>query len=300
VALPVTDRLPRAVIDDLRCPVCRSPLRLADAPDRALRCDDGHAFDVARQGHVDLRGPRGSRGAGDDATMVARRLEVLRAGHFDPLIGALVRTVRRYLTGPGLIVDVGAGPGVHLARVLDALPDRHGVAVDVSRHAAQRAALAHDRAGAVVADVWHGMPIADGAAAAVLDVFAPRDAGEFHRVLGPTGIAVLVTPRPDHLARLADPLGLLTVDPAKERRLATAFATSFEVVDREELRWELHLDRPTTIAVAGMGPGGHHLDGDELTRRAAALPDHLAAEAAVDLTTYRARPDARPDPEEPR
>jgi 23S rRNA (guanine745-N1)-methyltransferase len=284
----VHDRLPPAVVAALRCPLCAGGLTVTG---RSLRCAAGHTFDVARQGHVDLRGPRGSRGAGDDASMVARRLAVLRAGHFDPLLEALARTVRDHLRGPGLLVDVGAGPGVHLAHVLDALPDRPGLAVDVSRHASQRAALAHPWAGAVVADVWHGLPIADGAAAAILDVFAPRDADEFHRVLATSGIAVVVTPRPDHLDELARPLELLTVDPAKEQRLAAAFGTTFTVADREELRWPLRLDRRTAIEVAGMGPGGHHVDAAELARRAGALPEHLTVGAAVDITTYRPRRD---------
>jgi 23S rRNA (guanine745-N1)-methyltransferase len=276
------------VVAALRCPHDAGPLWLDG---RTLRCDDGHAFDVARQGHVDLRGPRGSHGPGDDAAMVARRLAVLGAGHFDPLLEALVRTVRDRLAGVagGLIVDVGAGPGVHLARVLDALPTRHGLAIDVSKHAARRAALAHPRAGSVVADVWYGLPVADGAAAAILDVFAPRDADGFARLLVPDGIAVVVTPQPQHLAALARPLDLLTVDPAKETRLATAFGRRFTTASVEPVRWSLRLDRTDAVDLAGMGPGGHHVDAAELARRAAALPAVLEVEAAVTVTTYRLR-----------
>jgi 23S rRNA (guanine745-N1)-methyltransferase len=286
LAVPVHDRLPPAVVAALRCPHDAGALTLDG---RALRCTAGHAFDVARQGHVDLRGPRGSHGPGDDAEMVARRVGILAAGLFDPLLEVLVRTVRDGLAGgvPGLVVDVGAGPGVHLARVLDALPTHHGLAIDVSKHAARRAALAHPRAGSVVADVWHGLPVADGVAAAVLDVFAPRDADEFARLLVPNGIAVVVTPQADHLAALARPLDLLTVDPTKEVRLAAAFGRRFTVAASEAVRWPLRLDRTTAVDLAGMGPGGHHVDAAELTRRAAALPEVLEVEATVTVTTYR-------------
>jgi 23S rRNA (guanine745-N1)-methyltransferase len=58
--------------------------------------------------------------------------------------------------GPGLVVDVGAGTGHHLAAVLDALTAHHGVALDVAKAAARRAARAHPRAAAVVCDVWRG------------------------------------------------------------------------------------------------------------------------------------------------
>jgi 23S rRNA (guanine745-N1)-methyltransferase len=289
------------VVAALRCPACGGSLEVVD---RTLRCGTGHAYDVAKQGHVDLRGPRGSRGTGDDATMIARRLAVLGAGHFDPLLRAIVAAVQGEPTvgagggepPPGLVVDVGAGPGVHLARVLDALPGRYGLAVDVSRPAAQRAALAHPRAGAVVADVWHGLPIAAGAAAVVLDVFAPRHAEEFRRILTSAGRLVVVTPDGDHLGELAGLLGLIGVDPDKDRRLGATFDATFTVERRRALRWTLRIDRTTAADLVGMGPGGHHADPDELARRAGRLPAELQVEAAVVVTTYRPRPDPTDGP----
>jgi 23S rRNA (guanine745-N1)-methyltransferase len=280
------------VVAALRCPVCAGPLEVAV---RSLVCEGGHTFDVARQGHVDLRGPRGSRGSGDDPEMVARRASVLGAGHFDPLLDALVDLATEHLAadaagGPGLVVDVGAGPGIHLAGVLDALPGRHGVAIDVSKPAARRAALAHPRAGAVVADVWHGLPLADGTAAAVLDVFAPRHPGEFHRVLSPTGIVLLVTPGPGHLSALTGPLGLLAIDPDKDRRLDEAFRARFDVAGRVALHWSVTVDRATAADLAGMGPGAHHVTPGELQERARSLPATSEVEAAVVVTVYRPAP----------
>jgi 23S rRNA (guanine745-N1)-methyltransferase len=304
VALPVHDRLPSPVVAALRCPVCAGPLDIAA---RTLTCTRRHVFDVARQGHVDLRGPRGSRGSGDGPEMIARRASVLGAGHFDPLLDALVELATDHLAqdgagGPGLVVDVGAGPGTHLARVLDALPGRHGLAIDVSKHAARRAALAHPRAGAVVADVWHGLPLADDTAAAVLDVFAPRHPGEFHRVLSPTGIVLLVTPGPGHLSTLTEPLGLLAIDPDKDRRLDEAFRTRFALARRLALHWTMSVDRATAAEIAGMGPGARHVAAGELQERARRLPATSEVEAAVVVTVYRPldAPDAQADPQEPR
>src|SRR5688572_30940209 len=41
---------------------------------------------------------------------------------------------------PGCILDLGAGTGWYLARVLDRLPGRIGLALDLSKHALRRAA----------------------------------------------------------------------------------------------------------------------------------------------------------------
>ena len=43
-------------------------------------------------------------------------------------------------------------------------------------------------------DVFRPFPLADGVADVVLDVFAPRNPAEFHRVLRPTGRLIVVRP----------------------------------------------------------------------------------------------------------
>jgi 23S rRNA (guanine745-N1)-methyltransferase len=304
MAVPVTERLPLAVIAALRCPVCAGSLHLADPADRALRCDAGHAFDVARQGHVDLRGPKGARTSGDDVAMVERRQRVLAGGLQDPLFERLDAVAGRVLRAgpPGIVVDVGAGPGHHLARLLDAHPARVGLAVDISKAAAQRAALAHGRAGSIVADIWEGLPVRDRAAALVVDVFAPRHPDEFHRLLGPGGALLVVTPLPHHLATLVDTLGLPEVDPDKDDRLARGIGARFDLVEHSELSWVRTVGRATAIDLAAMGPAGHHLDADALDRRATALPASVEVEAAVAVRLYRPRPAPTgvDDEEEPR
>ena len=54
------------------------------------------------------------------------------------------------------MLDLGGGTGHHLAAVLDRAPDAVGVVLDSSAYAARRAARAHPRALAVVADSWAG------------------------------------------------------------------------------------------------------------------------------------------------
>ncbi|HZB47625.1 MAG TPA: methyltransferase domain-containing protein [Mycobacteriales bacterium] len=272
-----------AVVACLACPYCAADL--VPAPG-ALRCPAGHSFDLARQGYVTLL-PRGARGpAGDTAGMVAARDRFLAAGHYAPLTRALVAAAAG--AGPGAVLDVGAGTGHHLAAVLDAAAGRVGVALDASRYAARRAARAHPRAGAVVADAWRGLPVRTAAAGLVLDVFAPRNGPEIARVLAPGGQLLVVTPAADHLAELVGALGLLTVDERKDERLAGSLEPHLAPVDRTEHRWPLSLPVADAVAAAAMGPSAHHLDPAELADRAAALPDPVPTTAAVVLTRYRA------------
>lgn len=279
------------VVAALRCPhpACRDDGAL-HRHDRTLRCDRGHHHDLAKQGYVNLLAGR-DPGTGDDADMVAARTAVLDAGRFTAVSQALAELVARHLGDRGAIVDLGAGTGHHLATVLDAVGEsRVGVAVDLSRPAARRAARRHPRLGAVVADVWADVPVRDRAAAAVTCVFAPRNGPEIARILASDGVLVVVTPLPHHLGELREPLGLLEVDPRKEERLLATLDPAFTeggTVRRVETVWSLGLDEVT--AVVGMGPTADHLDAAELDRRAATLTPPVTVRAAVELRVFRPR-----------
>ncbi|GMA39671.1 ubiquinone biosynthesis protein [Mobilicoccus caccae] len=252
--------------------------------DRVLRCSAGHSFDIARQGYVNLLS-RPAGAAADDAAMVAARADVLDSGTYTPISRALVAMATSLALPDGVVVDVGAGTGHYTAAVLDALRKRHGVALDLSAHAARRAARAHPRLASMVADVWAGLPVRDGAAALVLDVFAPRNAEEFARVLAPGGHVVVVTPAPDHLTELVTALGLPRVDPHKAERLAQTF-TGFVPGPVHSVRRTLTVDAATAALLARMGPGAHHVTPERLEDLAGGT-DPVEVTLAVDVAAFR-------------
>ena len=269
------------IADALRCPVCGADVVVEPV---VVECAAGHRFDIARQGYVSLLA--GSRRlAGDTAEMVAAREAFLGLGHYDRIADAVAGLVP---DAGGLIVDLGGGTGHHLARVLDARPRFTGVVVDSSAAAARRAARAHPRAAAIVADVWAGVPLADACAAVVLSVFAPRNAAETARILAPGGLLVVVTPTPDHLHELVEPLGMLRVDDRKGERLAAQLA-GFAEAGRERLDHLLDLDRRAVRDEVMMGPSAHHVDGEALTGALAALPEPIRVTVSVDIAAFRVR-----------
>ena len=122
----------------LRCPVCGEPVRLTVTQ---LICGNGHGFDIARQGYVNLTAGRANPGTADTATMIAAREEFLGRGHYRPLARSLASLASGCEpSGEGLVVDLAGGTGYYLARVLDALPARHGACADLSAPALRRAA----------------------------------------------------------------------------------------------------------------------------------------------------------------
>lgn len=266
----------------LRCPHCAGALtRGGDT----WRCPSGHAFDVARQGYVNLL-PAPSPHAGDTAAMLDRRAAVLARGHLAPVTTALVTACGDELPD-GALVEIGAGTAHHLAQVRAANADRLALAVDVSVAAARRAAR-QDPAWltAVVADVWQPWPVLDGVAAAVLSVFGPRNAAESARVLVPGGRLVVVVPAAEHLQELREPLGLLGIEPGKLARLRDETAPHLTFRDTHEVRATTTVTRDEATAVAAMGPSAHHVSLDELARRSGALAERVDVTVAVHVVRF--------------
>lgn len=243
----------------LCCPHCGSSFTLVE---RSLRCAAGHCFDIARQGYVNLLGHAAPANA-DTADMIASRERFLGAGHYTPLADA----VAHWLPQHGLVLDAGAGPGWYLARWLNTHPELTGIACDVSPAAARRAARAHPRITAVVADTWAGLPVVGSTAAVVTSIFAPRNVADFARVLTPGGTLVLAAAGPDHLASLRAEVGLLDIEEGKRERLAASLAGYFDVVDERERRWTLDLDANDVTDLMGMGPNAFHIQSQNIGPR---------------------------------
>jgi 23S rRNA (guanine745-N1)-methyltransferase len=268
-------------VDVLRCPVCGDELAHAG---NAVRCEAGHSFDIARQGYVNV-----VPGRADTPEMVEARDAFLRAGHFRPLARA-VAAESCAVSGPGVVLDLGAGTGYYLSAALQATDDRVGIAVDASPAALRRAARAHERVAAVGADAWKPLPLRDGIAAIVLSVFAPRNAGEMKRILAPGGRLVAVTPTTRHLHELVGPLGLLSVPDDKEDRLDAQLAGHFALTKRRTIEHAMFLTRDECAQLVRMGPSAWHLDERAVGEGLERLPDPLTVTASMTVSAFVGQP----------
>jgi 23S rRNA (guanine745-N1)-methyltransferase len=266
----------------LTCPYCRGDLELSPS---SARCAEGHAFDVARQGYLNLLGGPQPKNA-DTAEMLGARTRVLSG-----LYGSVVALVARAVAAVGarVVVDAGAGTGQFVAAVLDAIPAAIGIATDVSVAGAKRSAVSHPRLASIAADTWKGLPIRDGAADVVLCVFAPRNPAEFARVLAPGGHLVVVTPEQGHLRALRAAYGLLDLDPDKDERLQQSLEGLFELVTSERLTHPVDASADQVADVIAMGPNAFHgtpvtsperLEIDVRCRTYGRLETHLQAATA--------------------
>ncbi|WP_433562906.1 putative RNA methyltransferase [Nocardia sp. CA-151230] len=248
----------------------------------------------AAQQHDGTADPASSHSPGRPVKVTPTRHRRLRPGTLAPGMSVTSASAARLATtllsagrGPALL-EIGAGTGYYLAAVLDAVPGARGVALDVSKAAVRRAARAHARGGAVLADAWRGLPVRDGVMGAVVSVFAPRNADEVARVLGEEGRFVVVTPTSRHLGELIEPLGMVSVDAAKADRLAESLGERFELVRHDAVEYTMELSHEDVANVAAMGPSAFHAV-EGRTEQIAALPDPMPVTASVTISVYRPR-----------
>jgi 23S rRNA (guanine745-N1)-methyltransferase len=273
------------IVPMLRCPVCGARLLSATA---ALRCPARHSFDIARQGYVSLlTGVRPI--SGDAAPMVRARRRFLQAGSYAPILAVITELAMRAARPPTTVVEVGCGTGYYLAGVLDALPACRGLGLDSSVRALRSAAKAHPRAAAAAWDVFRPFPVAPASVDLVLNVFAPRNPSEFHRILHPDGRLIVTRPNSGHLVQLHHRVArMLSIDPAREQRLHRALDPYFQAVHTELVEYTTLLMSRQAVDLVLMTPSARHLTIDDLDHNA---PGALPAEVTVSVlaTAYRPR-----------
>lgn len=174
------------------CPVCGMPL---SADGAALRCANGHCFDLAKQGYVNLLMANSScKRHGDDRLMVQARKRFLDKGYYAPL-----RQAVNDMLGEGhTVLDAGCGEGYYTALFAQ---KNQVYGVDISKDALKYAAKRCPTARFAVASI-STIPLADGAVDTVVNIFAPDCPAQFARVLQPGGRFIQVMPMEDHLMEL--------------------------------------------------------------------------------------------------
>ena len=222
------------------CPVCREPLEHHAGQ---YRCAQGHCFDQAKEGYVNLLLASHKRSAapGDDRQMLRSRREFLEQGHYAPLAERLAAHARGEQSARGgrfALLDLGCGEGYYTAGIARALPGAWVGGIDIARDGVRMAARRYPELDLAVASTVR-LPVADASLDMVLCVFAPTDDREIRRVLKPGGAYLRVTPGPRHLFELR----ALIYDAPREHAAATTAIEGMTHTGREALRFPLNLTR---------------------------------------------------------
>ena len=183
---------------ELLCPICGG---LLGRRENTYRCENGHCFDVARQGYVNLLPVQNKRSLqpGDTKEQVLSRRAFLDGGFYQPIADALCKLAKEAgCSGP--ILDVGCGEGYYSAKLAQAT-GQELVGLDISKEAVRYAAGRYKGHQWLCASAAR-LPVADGSVGLLTSLFAVTLPEEFHRVLKDEGWFIQVLAAEDHLLGL--------------------------------------------------------------------------------------------------
>jgi 23S rRNA (guanine745-N1)-methyltransferase len=233
----------------LSCTVrgCEAPLQRAE---RVFVCSNGHSYDIARAGYVNLLQPqdRRSLAAGDSRAAVDARAALIDSGIGGKLIDAVVdHAATLPLPGtPAVVAELGSGSGATLTR-LAAARSIISVGIDLSTAAAARAARESARVTWVVANADRRLPLLDNSVDLILSVHARRNPVECRRVLVPGGFLLVATPAADDLIELRTAVQGEGVPRDRVAALVDEHASHFTVATRTTCREVRELDRAALL-----------------------------------------------------
>jgi len=231
----------------LICPLCRLPLAQAA---KVWRCAQGHSFDTAREGYVNLLPVqhKHSREPGDQPEMVVARREFLQAGHYAPLRDAAVAMLAPL--APRAVLDIGCGEGYYTQAFTKIAAEVIGL--DIAKPAVQLAAKRFKGPTWLVAS-GALLPLADSAVDVVASFFTPLHVAEMARVLAPGGQVLLATPAADHLHSVR--AGLFDeVRPHEPEKFIATFAPQFQLMAQQTVRVPLVLTQQGLKQLLAMTP----------------------------------------------
>ena len=216
---------------DYQCPLCAQPLRREE---KRYVCPQGHSFDIARQGYVNLLTvqQKHSLDPGDTRQQVLSRRAFLASGFYAPISEALNQAALDY-NAQGEILDVGCGEGYYSARLATAL-GAPLTGLDISKEAVRCAAGQYKAYAWLCATAAH-IPVPDGSVGTLSSLFALTLPGEFRRVLRKNGLFLQVLAAEDHL------LGLKSIvyDVLTHKQKDTAPALpGFALLESRQIRFD--------------------------------------------------------------
>ncbi len=274
-----------------QCPNCLKALRQGE---KQYFCANGHNFDIARKGYVNLllSSHTGAGHPGDSKEMLQSRREFLEKGYYSKFSDKLNSTVNlsninfpiNNEAAQGInIFDAGCGEGYYISRLKKSLSGKYEnedinyYGADVSRDAINYAAGRDKGIRFAVASNYH-IPIINSTLDYILCIFAPRDEQEFRRILKPSGKLVVAVPGARHLYSLKKSMYQV---PEVIGQKGTV-RQGFKLIEESNILYDIHLkDKQDIINLFMMTPYSRHADVETVKKM-----DELVTEVDINILVY--------------
>ncbi|CAI4203693.1 methyltransferase domain-containing protein [Acinetobacter baumannii] len=232
---------------NLMCPVCRQRLELVS---KTWRCEQGHSYDIAKQGYVNLHvvQHKHSKNPGDTPESVDARRAFLQGGYYQPLQQAVVHLLKQLKAKT--VLDIGCGEGYYTSAIQQVVEQCIGV--DIAKNAVQRAAKLNDKVTWVVG-TGATLPVIDQSMDVCTSLFSPIPQTEILRVLKDDGYLIVVTPATDHLYAMREAL-FEQVNPHTPQKFVEQLQDLFELKEQQVIDAPLVLDQQALKNLIAMTP----------------------------------------------
>lgn len=217
----------------LACPHCGESMYVSENG-KSVYCRGirKHCFDFSADGYLAM-----GQGGGDSKDMVRARKSFLTKDYYLQGAEEICRVAKKYADAESLIIDAGCGEGYYTNKL--AAIFGHTVGIDLSKFACSAAAKSA-RAGGVDSALYitgsvFELPVSDGCADMIVNVFAPCAEEEYSRALRDGGHLIVVGAGENHLMGLKEALYESTyvntarADLPKNMTLVERTVASFEI-----------------------------------------------------------------------
>lgn len=220
------------------------------------QCANGHCFDIARQGYVNLLPVqhKKSKNPGDSKAMVQARTRFLDAGFYQPIAQQLSEIIFQQLShiseASHCVFDAGCGEGYYLQQVIEAAAQLDDdtpvsfVAMDISKPAIIDASKRSKQVSWIVGTNSQP-PFLPQSVDLIFCVFGFQSFAGFKKVLKPGGKLILVEPGTKHLQELR---AIIYAEPSAEKPAHQADSDKdYSLIDKQNLQFEIHLNSNVQI-----------------------------------------------------
>jgi 23S rRNA (guanine745-N1)-methyltransferase len=293
---------------NLACPLDGTPLNMSE---KELFCANGHSFDIARQGYVNLFPVqhKKTRDPGDSKEMVAARSRFLESAAYlriaeilDQVALSIIPNKVKYS-----VLDAGCGEGYYLEQLYRSLSQNGKekevslVGLDVSKWAILAAAK---RNAAVTWVVGSNKipPLLPDSVDLIICAFGFPFFDSFKKVLRPGGRLILADAGPDHLMELRQVI-YPTVKKTPPPDISPAEQLGFRLEDTQNLRYSTGvINHEQIMDLLTMTP--HLYRATQAGKEAAKELEYLDLTVDVVFRTLQLlekdepEPESRPEPEQ--
>ena len=233
---------------NLACPIDGKRL---ESRGKQLVCENGHSFDVARQGYVNLLPVQHKRtkDPGDSKEMVLARANFLNSGVYQTIANtladistALIKNDANAESDEICFMDAGCGEGYYFDSLFNTLKSKDGnrnlsfIGLDISKPAIVEAAKRNKQISWVVG-TNRQPPVADNSVDIIICVFGFQSFEGFNKILKPGGKIILVEPGLNHLKELREII-YKEVKKTDPQNLSFVEKMGFSVADTQPLQFK--------------------------------------------------------------